>query len=203
MSIETETYKGHEIDIDYDQNPESPREWDNICIIHVAHRNYTFGDINYNDRETYLEAKREAKRNGDLILPLYMYDHSGITIALTPFSCCWDSGQVGFVQVPRKKMMEEFGKKIFTKQLKEKGRDHAEAEVKNLDTYIRNDIVGYSIDDGDGDSCCGYYSVEDAMDEAKSSIDYIVEEAKKKHYEQVKTWIKNKVPLLYRVSLEV
>ena len=30
-----------------------------------------------------------------LMLPLYLYDHSGITMNTTGFSCPWDSGQVG------------------------------------------------------------------------------------------------------------
>jgi len=200
MSLETETYKGHEIKIVTDLNAESPREWDNLCIIHVAHQHYNIGDENYNDHESIKAAEREAKRNGDLVLPLYMYDHSGITIALTPFSCKWDSGQVGFVQVPRLKMMEEFGKKLFTSQLKQKGRKIAEGEVENLDTYVRGDIVGYTIDD-DGDSCWGYYSVEDAMGEAKGVVDWMIKDAKDKHCEQLKTWIKNKVPYEYRTTL--
>ena len=63
MNAETETYKGHEIEIQYDQNPESPREWDNICVFHVAHRRYSFGDKNYNDSESIHEAQRTAERD--------------------------------------------------------------------------------------------------------------------------------------------
>ena len=200
MNAETITYKGHTIEIEYDQNPESPREWDNICIIHVAHRNYAFGDENYNDAESIKQAEREAKKNGDICLPLYLYDHSGITISLSPFRCPWDSGQVGFVQIPRKKMLEEFSRKIFTSPLKEKGRKIAEGEVKDLDTYLRGEIFGYIVDE-DGDSCWGYYSVEDAMMEAKSIVDWEVNEAKKKHCEQLKTWIKHKVPYEHRTTL--
>ena len=177
MNAETETYRGHTIEVDYEENPESPRDWDNICIFHLAHRNYSFGDENYNDAESIRAAQREAKRNGDLVLPLYMYDHSSITIALTPYSCRYDSGQVGFVQVPRDKMIEEFGKKIFTKALKEKGLELAQGEVETLDTYIRGDVVGYIIDE-DGDSCWGFFGVEEATNEAKSVIDHIVETEK-------------------------
>lgn len=32
-----------------------------------------------------------------IILPLYLYDHGGITIKTNPFSCPWDSGQVGWI----------------------------------------------------------------------------------------------------------
>ncbi len=137
-----------------------------------------------------------------MVLPLYMYDHSGITIALTPFNCRWDSGQVGFVQVPRLKMMEEFSKKIFTKQLKEKGLLHAQAEVETLDVYIKGDVCGFVVDDHD-DSCWGFFSVKDALEAARESIDYTIKHNTDKHCNQLKTWIKNKVPMEHRSSMEV
>jgi hypothetical protein len=196
---ETTTYKGHEIEVHYDEHPESPREWDNICVFHIGHRRYAFGDKNYNDFESMEEAKREAKRNGDIVLPLYMYDHSGVTISLSPFSCPWDSGQVGFVQIPRKNMLEEFSAKIFHKKLKERAMSIAKGETETLDSYIRGEVFGYVVDDH-ADSCWGYYSVEDAMAEAKSIVDWMVKEAKEKHCEQLKTWIKNKVPFYARKS---
>ncbi len=98
-----------------------PREDYNICVFHIAHRNYSFGDKNYNSFESIEEARKQALRDKDIVLPLYMLDHSGITISLSPFSCPWDSNQVGFVQIPREKMIKEFSKKNFTKALKQKG----------------------------------------------------------------------------------
>ena len=202
MEAETETYKGHEIEIQYDQNAESPREWDNICVFHTHHNNYSFGDKNYNDSESIHEAQRTAERAGDIILPLYMYDHSGITISLSPFSCRWDSGQVGFVQILRKKMIEEFGKKILTPKLKTRALEIAESEVEILDCYIRGEVFGYVVDDY-YDSCWGYYSIKDALEEAKSVVDYMVKEAKEKHCKQLKTWIKNRVPLYARTRFAI
>jgi len=178
MNAETETYKDHEIEIKYDMYSENPREWDNICIIHIGHTRYSFGDEHYTDRQSIDDAFHEAEKAGDIVLPLYMYEHGGVTISLTPFSCPWDSGQVGFVKVPREKMIEEFGKKIFTKKLKKRALEIAKAEVETLDSYIRGDVYGYVIDD-DGDACWGYYSIEDAMQEAKGIVDRIVEETGK------------------------
>jgi len=198
---DTKTYKGHEIEVKYDENPESPREWDNVCVFHVAHCNYNFGDENYNDSASIKAAEAEAKRNGDLVLPLYAYEHGGITISLGQFSCPWDSGQLGFVQVPRKKFVEEFGKKNFTPKLKAKALKWAQSETETLDKYIRGEVFGYVIDD-DGDSCWGYYSIEDAMDEAEGIIDWIVKDAKEKHCEQLKIWIKNKVPMENRHTMK-
>lgn len=174
FEAKNENYKNHNISIQYDESAESPREWDNLCIFHIAHRRYSFGDKNYNDLESINKAEKEAKANKDIILPLYMYDHSGITISLSPFSCPWDSGQVGFIQIPREKVLKEFSAKIFHKKLKEKAKNIAKGEVETLDKYLRGEVYGYVIDDIE-DSCWGFFSIEDAIQEAKNIIDYIEE----------------------------
>lgn len=199
--METETYKGHSIEIKQDINSESPREWDNVCVFHIAHKRYDFGDKNYNTPESIQEAEQEAIREGDIVLPLYIYDHSGITISLTPFACRWDSGRVGFVQVSRSTMIAEHNKKIFTSKLKARALLIAQDEVKILDCYLCNEVVGYVVDT-DGDSCWGYYSVEEALAGAKEVIDYIVSEKIKNHFEQVKMCIRHKVPYYARTSLD-
>jgi len=174
-SVETIEYKNHKIEIFYDECGYSPRENDNMCVFHIGHSRYSFGDENYTDRESIDEAFHEAKKAGDLVLPLYMYDHSGITISLSPFSCPWDSGQVGFVQVKRKEIIDNFGKKIFTKKLKQKAEEVAEMEVKEMDSYVRGEVYGYKIDEDEGDSCWGFVGdIKYCIEEAKSVIDYIV-----------------------------
>ena len=176
-ALKTEKYKGHIIEIYQDVDPISPREDDNICVIHTAHKRYNFGDVDHSSLESIKKAEKEAEDNGDIILPLYMYDHSGVTISLNPFSCPWDSGQVGIVVVSRKKILEEFGGKKFTAKLKEKALKIAENEVKDLDSYIRGDIYGFVIDNSDDsdDSCWGFYGEEEALSEAKGIVDYRVE----------------------------
>jgi len=203
--ITSKEYKGCTIEIHNDNSDNSPREWDNICEIHVAHRRYAFGDYNYNNLESITEAEKERKNNGDIILPLYMYDHSGITISLSPFPCQWDSMRVGFVSISKDKMIKEFGKKIFTKKLKVKAIELAKAEVKDLDMYLKGEVVGYIVKGKDGeeiDSCWGYYDENYCIEEAKSVIDYNLTDKKKKHFEYVKEMINNKVPFQYRESFQ-
>lgn len=203
-------YQKHIIEIFQDENPENPREWDNICVFHISHRDYAFGDINYdsgyNSGKNIIEVKEKAKKNGDIVLPLYMYDHSGIGVSLSnyryPFNCPWDNGIVGFVIIPKKKMISEFGKKTFTKNLKEKALEIAESEVKILNMYLSGDIYGYTIDD-DKDSCWGFYGIDETIEEAKLVVDYIVEKNKKEHINKLKIWIKNKVPFIYRTSVSI
>lgn len=197
--IETMTYKTHKISIFPDECGENPRSWDNICEFHCSHRRYSLGDkgFNYPSGNDCITAAQEAKNQGDIVLPLYLYDHSGITISLSPFSCPWDSGQVGFIIIRREKMLREFSAKKFTKALKKKAFEIAESEVQTYDQYLRGDVYGYQIDE-EGDSCWGFYGTEDCLGEAKSTVDWMVKQDIKKHGEQVKRWIKSKVPLIYR-----
>ncbi len=186
-ATETVHYKGYKIEIHYDDDGDSPRNWDNICIFHVVHRKYSFGDVNHKDIESLNAAIREAHQNKDIVLPLYMYDHSGITISLTPFHCRWDSGQVGVVIVPREKMIREFGKKVFTPKLKAKALEVAKGEVETMDKYVTGQVYGFKLfgtmqgdlDDDDCreklESCWGFYGeTSEMIEECKSTIDWII-----------------------------
>lgn len=80
-----------------DTDPMSPREWDNVGHMVCWHRRYNLGDKQPSlDPEEWLEAFQEDYPK-HAILPLYLYDHSGITISASSFSCSWDSGQVGWI----------------------------------------------------------------------------------------------------------
>ncbi len=174
--VDTITYKNHTIQIFPDDCAESPRDWDNLCEFHCCHRRYSLGDknFNYSSGSDCISAAQEAKKHGDVVLPLYLYDHSGITISLSPFSCPWDSGQVGFVIIRREKMLSEFSARKFTKSLKNKALKIAQGEVETYDQFLRGEVYGYKIDE-DGDSCWGFYGVEDCLEDAKSAVDSMIE----------------------------
>ncbi len=191
-AIEAAEHKGYKIEIHHDDCGESPRNWDNICVFHIGHQRYSFGDVNHKDIESLNKAVREAHRNKDIVLPLYMYDHSGITISLSPFSCRWDSGQVGFVVVPRLKMMEEFSAKIFHPLLRAKGLKVAQGEVEIMDKFVSNQVYGFKIfgpkqgdfDDDDCreelEACWGFYGeVAELIQECKGSVDWMVDAPKR------------------------
>ena len=205
-AIETIEYKKHTIEIFPDENPESPREWDNLTTFHCWHKRMNLGDENYYlDKDTeekrLKDALEEAKTKGDIILRLYAYQHSGISLSLSQtgqYADRWDAGQVGFVIVSRKKIIDNFGEKNIT----EKAYDVADQEVKTYNQYLCGDVYGYVVDE-DGDSCWEFYETEDAIAEAKSIIDCIVEENKKKHIDKLKGQIKNKAPLSARKPMQI
>lgn len=93
------------------------------------------------------------------ILPLYLYDHGGITISYKPFSCRWDSGQVGYIYVHKKRALEETGIKAWNANSRKKIREMLKSEVEEYDNYITGRVYGYILENrgNPDDSCWGFY----------------------------------------------
>lgn len=193
----------YKIKIEQDECPENPRiEWDNLGTMVCWHSRYTLGDKH--SFENPQEAREHFKATKAIYLPLYLYDHSGITISCSPFSCSWDSGQIGFIYIEREDLLRNFSKKRMSKSLIEKANKILQSEVTTYDQYLTGDIWNYTIEDNEGnsiDSCCGFYGREYAEQEAQSMVDWQIKEDIKEHCKQVKAWIKNKVPLIHRIAL--
>ena len=113
---------------------------------------------------------------GMVIMPLYLYDHSGITISCSPFSCPWDSGQVGWIYADYDMVKKEYGE--VTPETIERARSLLESEVKEYDYYITGQCYGFKLYKGDEetDSCWGFLG--DINDVAKYIKDYLPPECK-------------------------
>jgi len=112
--------------------------------------------------------------NGMVILPLYLYDHSGITMNTHGFSCPWDSGQVGWIYADKAMVEKEYGK-VMPEEL-EKVRQVLEAEVKEYDYYLTNQCYGFQLfkEDVEVDSCWGFLGeIRDVQNDIK---DYLPED---------------------------
>ena len=108
------------------------------------------------------------------ILPVYLYDHSGLTVSTEPFSCPWDSGQVGFILISKEKALEVSLRQKMSKKLQEWSERYLKASLEEYDQYLRGDIYGYVIkdeDDNELDSCWGFYGIETAIEEAEYALD--------------------------------
>jgi|TARA_Y100000034_G_scaffold70796_1_gene85367 hypothetical protein len=121
--IESYEHHGATVAIYQDDDPGNPRtDWDQAGTMWCEHGRYDLGDkdarlvledavaslakstdhpdyqdmedFNWGDNADLVEA---AVNLGIVILPLFLYDHSGITMSCAPFSCPWDSGQVGVI----------------------------------------------------------------------------------------------------------
>lgn len=175
--METKIIGKYKIVVEQDENVESPRtSMDNLGTMVCFHRRYNLGDKHDYEFRKYgswsgLKKDIIRKEKVGVILPLFLYDHSGITMNTTAFSCPWDSGQVGFIFVSKEKMLKEYGGKRVGKKLREKVTTYLKGEVSTYDQYLTGDVYGYRITDTETekevDSCWGYYGEEYCMKEAE------------------------------------
>tara|TARA_R100001510_G_C7640504_1_gene198170 strand:- start:665 stop:1246 length:582 start_codon:yes stop_codon:yes gene_type:complete len=132
--------------VEQDTFPLNPREdWDNLGNMICFHNNYTLGDYELSKEYKPEDYYKLKKRKDVVILPLYLYDHGGITMNTTGFSCPWDSGQVGFIYVTHETIRKEFGVKRVSKELREKVKGYLKGEVNVYDQYITGDVYSFFI----------------------------------------------------------
>lgn len=243
MLSEEIEYRGYNIRIETDEEPMSPREWDNLGTMLCGHREYNLGDkqmtgkydsseeevactidpecydiIAYWEHEGFdLRGEQHAEQmirkaierafEKAVVLPLYLYDHSGITISTGPFSCVWDSGQVGWIYVTHENIRKEYGWKRLTKKRLKQIEGYLKGEVDVYDDYLTGAVYGYVVEDPDGidvedGSCWGFYGHDHEksglLEAARSAVDCEVSHKKKQHFKQLSRWVKNRVPLHQR-----
>lgn len=156
-TLHTESYRGYTINIVRDIDPENPREWDNIGTIVCWHRRYRLGDPHkFSNPDEFNEWIREQGQM--IVLPVFLYDHSGLAIQCEPFSCPWDSGQVGYIYCSIKKAKKEFGGT--SEELIVKAESWLRSEVEIYNNFLQGNVVGWTAVNSNGvewDSCGGYY----------------------------------------------
>jgi hypothetical protein len=166
-------------------SPDCPRENENLGTMACVHGRYNLGDDNavnelsdiitshsmYRDsfEEEYnlsnlLDLYKIGEKIGlfALCLPLYLYDHSGIRMSTSAFSCSWDSGQVGFIYVTKEQARNKFNVKRIGKKLVERINNILLSEVEKYDQFLTGDVYGFEVlDDNEDpiDSCWGFYGV--------------------------------------------
>jgi hypothetical protein len=164
---------GYRVEVVKDEDPCNPREWDNAGTVAalVDGCRYAFGD----ERRTHDEIHAITNDPSMIVLPVYMYDHSGTTINTTGFSCPWDSGQIGIIYISRRDAVKEWGKKLCTQTVAERARKCLKGEIETLDQYITGSVYGYCAYNPDGqqtDSCWGFYgSIEECLAEGVSAVE--------------------------------
>jgi hypothetical protein len=180
---------GYTVRILQDSDPPNPRlYWDNLGRMVCWHSRYNLGDIR--GKERYPSAEdgtqfpepsdfsnwwklRGYDKRGGLLLPLYLYDHSGITMSTGPYSCPWDSGQVGWIYCTPGKLRKEYGRGWRNKL--NTARKCLESEVAVYATYLEGGFCGYIVEDADGleiESCWGIDDSDYAMAEGKRIAEY-------------------------------
>lgn len=159
------------LEVETHYNPESPREWSNLCTMICWHDRYSLGDkhhfsdplvfmLDLYDEvmgESWFDKHKsddwsdilQALQESDLIYikAIHLYDHSGITVSTSnayPYNDRWDSGTVGFIYVTKKKLFEEcIG--MAEEDWKERADKYIEGEMETYDQYLRGDVYGFTL----------------------------------------------------------
>lgn len=180
-----------------DVDPESPRGKDynnNLGTMVCFHKRYSLGDETDLKSDWFTSfAKLEdyliKQKNAVIVLPLYIYDHSGITMKVGGFTRAevhypeWDSMQVGYIYVTKDTIRKWYEQKQVTKYLLKKAENQLRAEVEIYDQYLTGDVYGYSIVKSHGkcqnckqvweditDSCWGYYGLDAVRDAVNAAL---------------------------------
>lgn len=156
---------GKTLKIVKDENPETPRSWDNLSQMIFFGKHKSYGDDHKVDNLIYhnwdaLQKAIAEDLDVAVVKPIYLYSHSGETISTKPFSCRWDSGQIGFAIVKKQAIREEYSIKRVTQKYIDLAEKILKAEVETLDQYVSGDVYGFELlDENDNvdDSCWGFY----------------------------------------------
>ena len=177
-------YKGYTIEIEQDECAPNPRrEFDELGVMVCWHGRYDLGD---EKTESYQQSPddfiewAEGSKEIALILPLYLYEHSGLRIKVGSFNGLlpqghaeFDTMQVGFIYVTKDALRKEYGKTRLSKKTLEHARRVLLNEVEVYDQYLSGDVWAYVIDGVD--SCGGFFGYDVCLKDAQGMIDYHIE----------------------------
>jgi len=185
MLVDTIEYRGHKIKVYYDDMGQDfdPRAEDyNFGNMAIYHGRYTLGDRlckeNFPEPEDII-AWIKSQGKEVISLPIFMYDHSGICLNTSGYSCPWDSGQVGFIYITRKEAREKMEVSRITQKQEKKIIEWLRGEVEHYSQFLEGHVYYFDACDENDDSidCCSGYVGDDLetnglLETAKGAIDY-------------------------------
>lgn len=157
-------------EIEQDCDPFNPRvEYDNVATFVTWHRNYDLTDPNAQMTQEQMKEFMKLSRRTHEFVPLYLMDHSGLSMSTGPFLCPWDSGQVGWAYVAKKDIERGFPG---CKHWRVKAKKIINAEVETFSQYLSGDVWGYRIlEDGEEvESCWGFFGHDYCEQEAAGIV---------------------------------
>jgi len=184
-----EDYKGYEILIGYDEcGVDRPYMLGTVALCEPAQlrtglgdSDYTFGshydlfrqlleEVGVEDAEDIPRADLEEHVDKYYVTKyVYMYAHGGVVLSTSPFSCSWDSGQVGYIFAKKKDGVKD-----------EDTEKQLDTDIERLSAYANGEVYYFEIPGLPDElyESCGYIgNHEDSglLEEAKLTIDEFLE----------------------------
>jgi hypothetical protein len=180
-------YKGYTIEIEQDQDAESPREWSNAAVLVLSHRRYDLpheADIN-NDAVHSIEefiTHVVDKHDARFFFPVWGYDHSQLVFKAGertyPFNDPWDSGFAGLAFITNATIAEHFPTGFEPSDqyptLDAWAKAVVDGEIETYNQWATGDVWVFTIYNAQGavvDSCGGLFGFDYALEEAKAAVD--------------------------------
>jgi hypothetical protein len=143
-------------------------QYDNLTQFYVELLNdYIPGDFD-GDTEDYVEylckdskttkeankAVIEEIKKFYVILPVFVLDHSGISISTRDFNDSWDSYIAGFIYVDNYKVMEVNDILLFDGNTVEDTERILNAEIEIYNNYVQGNVFGFILEEKATCQCC-------------------------------------------------
>jgi hypothetical protein len=185
--VETKDIENYRIKISYDEDSDSPRDWDNLSTM-VYFDHDKLGDnhpYKFNDYSSWEEMRDAIIENEDVhtICPLYVYKHGpGCTkISMSNFNDQFDSRQLGWIYASKKDLMG------YSDDAKADVEAIFQSEIDVFNKYLNGEVYSYNIyeisvcDQGHEhedhkDSCGGWYDQDEAMKDAEGLVEYYLKD---------------------------
>jgi len=150
--------------ISYDDFDDNPRDFaENLGTMACFHRRYEIGDPTHRNEDP-LEFQDWVTTSKEIAkyYPIYLYDHSGLTISTQPFNDRWDSGLLGYIYVTKERVRKEYGVKKISSKLLDKVSEILLAEIEEMDCYLRGEVYCVCTEENEEvvDSICGIYGYD-------------------------------------------
>lgn len=153
----------------YDENPENPRKWENVGKI-IASSKYLKSECT----SEYLKSSRVS-------LPVYVLDHSGISVSTSPYNSRWDSGLIGYICVTdddaREKLLGK-DEEVPLAEIRKRAEAVLQGEVETLDQYMSGEMYYFTVEDENGvvvDNCEELYGLDYTEEVLMDSLKYLDE----------------------------
>lgn len=160
----------------WDSDPQNPRrDYDPLGHLIAWWNRYDLGDaapaeMGYPTPDDFREYAKSKEMRGALIMPVFVYEHSGITMKVgTGYACPWDSGQAGWVWMTRAEVHKEFGRGPAAFR---QARKALTASIREYADYLEGQVYGVTVVNEEGervesDECWGFIGYDYAQEEAR------------------------------------
>lgn len=167
MSLETTKYRGYNITIDFDEyyEPDDPECYssDDAFLVYDHNQFYVEHDNKITARDVFENMNTKYKQYR--VYVVYAYIHGGVSLSLSrhgEHSCRFDTSNTGYILIKRKNGLTD-----------SKAFEIAQHILDDWNQYLNGSYYEYKIkkDSDVIESCTGFNSKEEALNEAKIIID--------------------------------